>query len=220
MRDYKVLRGAEILYVEDDSDVLKFTSMVLEDYVGELCIAHDGAEALEILKKRRFDLVITDILMPRCNGITLISEMQRLYGEATPVIITTAHAEVGYLLEAIELGVSGYVLKPIDAEELLKCMERSLLPRAQANEIASKNLLLNAISVFVGGKKIEIIKYLLDNCDKESTFYGSYEDIMAALEVSKPTVVKTFKQLIDTGLLTRVKNKVYRIHPDISGGLG
>lgn len=217
MSRYNALKQARILYVEDEEDVLKITSLVLEDYAKKLHIARNGEEALEILKHEKIDLVITDILMPKMSGIDLLRHMRELYGESISTIITTAHTETSYLLEAINLGVDGYVLKPIDVEELLRAMEKAILPKIQANELASQNLLISAISVFVGGKKIEIIKYLLDNCDHESMFHGSYEDIIAALNVSKPTVVKTFKQLIDTGLLTRVKNKLYHIHPEISG---
>ena len=53
------------------------------------------------------------------------------------------------------------------------------------------------------------------NIDEEYIFRGSYESIMEAIDVSKPTVVKTFAQLIETGLITKIKNKIYRLHPDI-----
>ena len=79
-----------------------------------------------------------------------------------------------------------------------------------------QNVLLNAISIFVGGKKIEIIKYLIEHSDDENIFYGSYEDIVQEVGVSKPTVVKTFRQLIDTGLLVRLKNKIYKFQSDIT----
>lgn len=97
-----------------------------------------------------------------------------------------------------------------------KTILKATLPKFQAKQLHEKNVLLNAISVFVGGKKIEIIKYLIENSDKDNIFYGSYEDIVEQLKVSKPTVVKTFRQLIDTGLLVRLKNKIYKLQPDIS----
>lgn len=84
MKEYEVLKNARILYVEDEEDVLKFTSMVLEDYTGELYIAKNGEEALEILAHQKIDLLITDILMPRVSGIELIKEMRQRYGRASP----------------------------------------------------------------------------------------------------------------------------------------
>ncbi|MDY4426564.1 MAG: response regulator [Helicobacter sp.] len=214
--DEVMIKKIKVLYVEDEEDILKFTSMVLEDYVDKLFIARNGKEALEILKQEDIDLIITDILMPKLNGIDLIREIKKNPLWDIAVIVATAHTETQYLLDCIELKVDGYILKPIDVEELLKTILKAVLPKFQANELQAKNILLNAISVFVGGKKIEIIKYLIENSDSENIFYGSYEDIIQELSVSKPTVVKTFRQLIDTGLLIRLKNKIYKIQPDIS----
>ncbi|EEQ63808.1 response regulator receiver domain protein [Helicobacter pullorum MIT 98-5489] len=214
--DEAMMRKIRVLYVEDEEDILRFASMVLEDYVDKLFIARNGKEALEILKKENIDLIITDILMPKISGIELIREIKKNPLCDTAVIVATAHTETQYLLECIELRVDGYILKPIDVDELLKTILKAILPKFQASELRAKNVLLNAISVFVGGKKIEIIKYLIEHSDEENIFYGSYEDIVQELGVSKPTVVKTFRQLIDTGLLVRLKNKIYKIQPDIA----
>ena len=196
-----------ILYAEDDNDTANLTSLVLEDYVGRLLVAKNGQEALNLFKLHKVDLVITDILMPKMNGIELIDAIRTSSTHPdVPVVITTAHTETKYLLDAIRLRVDGYILKPINVEELLHALDKAILPFLQADEIASKNLLINAISTFVGGKKIAIIQFLLSHCDK---------DIIAHLNVSKPTIVKTFKQLIDTGILIKIKNKVYKIHPDL-----
>lgn len=205
-----------ILYAEDDNDTANLTSLVLEDYVGRLLVAKNGQEALNLFKLHKVDLVITDILMPKMNGIELIDAIRTSSTHPdVPIVITTAHTETKYLLDAIRLRVDGYILKPINIEELLHALDKAILPFLQADEIASKNLLINAISTFVGGKKIAIIQFLLSHCDEDNIFYGSYEDIIAHLNVSKPTIVKTFKQLIDTGILIKIKNKVYKIHPDL-----
>ena len=214
--DEAMMKKIRVLYVEDEEDILRFASMVLEDYVDKLFIARNGKEALEILKKENIDLIITDILMPKISGIELIREIKKNPLCDTAVIVATAHTETQYLLECIELRVDGYILKPIDVDELLKTILKAILHKFQASELRAKNVLLNAISLFVGGIKVEIIKYLIEHSDEENIFYGSYEDIVQELGVSKPTVVKTFRQLIDTGLLVRLKNKIYKIQPDIA----
>lgn len=209
-----------VLYAEDDTDAANLTSMVLEDYVGRLLVAKNGQEALNLFRLHKVDLIITDILMPKMNGIELISNIRESSTHPdVPVVITTAHTETKYLLDAIRLRVDGYILKPVHIEELLHALNKAILPFLQADELASKNLLINAISTFVGGKKIAIIQFLLTHCDEDNIFYGSYEDIIAHLNVSKPTIVKTFKQLIDTGILIKIKNKVYKIHPDIDSNV-
>lgn len=217
MDKYSNLKNLTVLYVEDDEDTQRITSIVLEDYVGRLILAKNGQEALNIFDTHNIDMILTDILMPKLNGIEFIKAIRK--GKTNPhrpVIITTAHTEVPYLLDAISLKVDGYILKPLDVDELLTTLQKAILPKLQALELESKSLLINAISAFIGGKKIEIIKFLLDNCDKDHVYYGSYEDIIAHLNVSKPTIVKTFKQLIEVGLLIKIKNKVYKIHPDVT----
>lgn len=213
--DMKILKQLRVLYVEDEEDILKFAAMVLEDYVHKVFVASNGKEALKILKHQKIDLVITDILMPKLNGIELIKEIRKTFLEVASIVVT-AHTETKYLLECIELRIDGYILKPIAIEELLKTILRAVLPKFQASEIQMQNALLNAIAVFVGGKKIEIIKYLIAHCDAHNVFYGSYEDIVQEVGVSKPTVVKTFRQLMDTGLLVRLKNKVYQFQSQVT----
>lgn len=115
--DEKILKNLKVLYVEDEEDILKFASMVLEDYVDKLFVARNGKEALEILKTEHIDLCITDILMPKLNGIDLIREIRKNYAKDIALIVATAHTETRYLLDCIELRVDGYILKPIDARE-------------------------------------------------------------------------------------------------------
>lgn len=213
---YEKLKKLTLLYVEDDEDTLKASAMILEDYVGKLIVARNGKEALELLAQNHIDLILTDILMPKMNGIEMIRRIREgRSNPQIPIVITTAHTETQYLLDAIYLRVDGYILKPIVIQNLLETLVKVVLPTIQVRTISNQNLLINAISTFVGGKKIEIIRYLLKNIDEEFIFRGSYESIMEALDVSKPTVVKTFSQLMETGLITKVKNKIYRLHPDI-----
>lgn len=213
---YEKLKQLSLLYVEDDNDTREASATILEDYVGKLIVAKNGKEALELLSQNSIDLILTDILMPKMNGIEMIRKIREgKINPQIPIVITTAHTETQYLLDAIHLRVDGYILKPIVIGDLLDTLTKVVLPIIQARMISNQNLLINAISTFVGGKKIEIIRYLLKNIDEEYIFRGSYESIMEALDVSKPTVVKTFSQLMETGLITKIKNKIYRLHPDI-----
>lgn len=209
----KFLKNATILYAEDDDDTRSITAGVLEDYCGRLLLAKNGEQALELFKTHNIDIVLTDILMPKINGIDLATKIRNgINNPNVPIIIATAHTETKYLLESINLSIDGYLIKPLNIDELILSLVKAILPSYQANELKEKNTLIEAISTFVGGKKIEILNFLLHNCDKDSVYYGSYEDIMNAIDVSKPTVVKMFKQLVEVGLVTKVKNKVYKIN--------
>jgi len=207
----EILEDLKVLYVEDEEDILKQTSMVLEDFIGKLYIAKDGEEALKIALEEPIDLIVTDILIPKKNGIEFLEILKNEHDKSFPTIITTAHTDAKYLLSAINnLDVRFYIIKPINIKELLKAMYDLILPIIQKRELLLYKNILTGLTVFVGGKKIEIIKYILNNLDKDNTFNGTYNDIMQNLNVSKPTVIKLFKELIDGGILERVRNSVYK----------
>ena len=208
------LKDLTILYAEDDPDTLNLTAMVLEDYVGRLILAKNGQEAWNLFNQHKIDALLQDILMPKLGGLDLVVLNRQSTQPNVPIIITSAHTEVKYLLEAINLKVDNYILKPIEIDSLLKDLQRAILPDVQAKEIEAQNLLIKAISTFVGGKKIEIVKYLIEQCDEDKVLHGSYEDILMHLNVTKPTIVKTFKQLMNARILIKVRNKVYRFLQD------
>ena len=102
-----------ILYVEDEQELRENTKRPLSCLCDELITACDGQEGLELYTKYNPDIVVSDIKMPNMNGI----EMTKAMKEINPnqhIIFTTAHSESGFFMEAIEMQVDGYILKPID----------------------------------------------------------------------------------------------------------
>lgn len=80
--------------------------------------ANDGVEAMEFLKKNKVDLVLTDIKMPGMDGIKFIEEAKKYFGDRHKFVIISGYGEFGYAREAIKLGVTDYLLKPIKEGEL------------------------------------------------------------------------------------------------------
>lgn len=114
-----------VVIAEDQAMVLGALAALLEierdlEVVGR---ARDGAEALELCKSLRPDVLLTDIEMPRLTGLELAAAMQR---ESLPtrVIILTTFARGGYLRRALDAGASGYLLKDAPAEQLANAVRR------------------------------------------------------------------------------------------------
>lgn len=208
--DLNGLKDLIVLYVEDDENVLNQTKLILEDFVSEIHVANNGEEAIEILKNLKPDIIIADINMPKMNGIDMLKTIKSELELDIPSIITTAHTDTGYLLDAINLKVDGYIVKPINIKDLINTIYKVMEPILQKKDLDGCSHVVEALSALVGGKKIEILKYVIDNLDEDKVFYGSYQDIMEALDVSKPTVVNMFKELISAGIIEKIKNKVYR----------
>ncbi len=208
--DLNSLKNLELLYVEDDIDVMNQTKLILDDFVKVVHTARDGAEGLEVALREKIDIVVADINMPKMNGIEMIKAIKIENEKNIPCIITTAHTDTEFLIDAINLKVDGYIIKPINIKDLINSIYTVMLPIIQKKEIEGCAHVVESLAALVGGKKIEILKYIIDNLDEEKIFYGSYQDIMEALDVSKPTVVNMFKQLIGAGILEKIKNKVYK----------
>jgi CheY-like chemotaxis protein len=209
--DYSELKKLSVVFAEDDDEVRNIVAGLLEDFFGSIVAVKDGIEAYDAIKSSRPDVLITDILMPRLNGLELIKRLMEEKIRPDIVLIATAYSETNFFLDSIKLRVDGYILKPIQIKELFSQILSILKTKRQEGELEISKKLINAISVFVGGKKIEIIRHLLEKADKDGIYWGSYENVMEAVNVSKPTVVSTFKQLSDAGLIERLKNKCYKL---------
>ncbi|NBC33808.1 MAG: response regulator [Alphaproteobacteria bacterium] len=103
--------------------MLEQLSMFLNRRVGSLYVARNGVEGLAAFGRDRPDIVITDIVMPEMDGLTMAERIKQL-DPATPVIVTTAVSETDHLIRAIEIGIDKYVLKPIDTAALLEAVGR------------------------------------------------------------------------------------------------
>ena len=118
------LRRLTILFVEDEEFSRELCSEFLSRIVGRLVTAKNGVEGLDAWRQHKPDIIITDIQMPYMDGLAMVQEI-RSVDRAIPVIIMSAFDEPKYLKRSIDLGVSGYALKPVDvcmfAATLLNC---------------------------------------------------------------------------------------------------
>jgi len=113
---------ATILYVEDEQNIRDGLSPILNFLSDELYTAVDGEDGLDQYKKHKPDIVISDIKMPKMNGIEMVKAIKSINNKQH-ILFTTAHSESNFFMEAIESHVDGYVLKPIDLDILEEHIE-------------------------------------------------------------------------------------------------
>ncbi len=114
-----------VLYVEDEELTRAAVSAPLGRRVQTLLQANNGREGLELFRLHRPGIVITDIRMPVMDGLTMAREIKAL-DEKTQIIVTTAHNDTRYFLDAIDIGIDRYVLKPIDHKKLFSGLEKCM----------------------------------------------------------------------------------------------
>jgi two-component system chemotaxis response regulator CheY len=112
----------DVLIVDDSAAIRKILQRVLRQTdlpLGEIHEAGDGTEAVEILKKRSFGLVLSDINMPQMDGLQLLARVKEMeHMRNVPVIMITTEGGQGKVMEAVQLGATGYVRKPFTADQI------------------------------------------------------------------------------------------------------
>lgn len=158
----EILKNISILYVEDENDVREFTSKLLTSLLRKVYTAKDGQEGLDIYKENHtdIDLIISDINMPRMNGLTMCEKIKEI-NKDIPLVITSAHNDTNFLKKAIEVGVSTYAMKPIDLYQLIESITKAMEPILLKRQLLDMNLSLESKIE----KEICKIKSILDAQD-------------------------------------------------------
>jgi DNA-binding NtrC family response regulator len=114
-----------ILVVDDDESLRRVTQFQLEQAGYQVSVAPNGNQALAVLQKSPYDLVLTDLQMPDISGMELLKKIRLNYPE-TPVIIVTAYGTVENAVEAMKTGAYDYITKPVNLDELQLIISRTL----------------------------------------------------------------------------------------------
>jgi DNA-binding NtrC family response regulator len=156
---------ANILVVDDEQAIRDALRMVLDEEGYVTQAAGDGKEAMDLINKSDFDIVITDLKMPEMDGMSLIRQIQQICPQ-TSVIIITAHGSLESAIEALRIGAYDYILKPFDFDDvlykikrLIKQKELVLENQALRQEVEQKYSFSNIVGQSPQMKKIfELIK--------------------------------------------------------------
>jgi len=124
---------AKILIVDDEAGVLLTTRAILQQEGYDVEAAASGVEAVEAIRQRHYDLVLTDLKMPGIDGLGVLAEVRKR-SPLTVTVMMTGYGSVVSALDAVQLGAYEYLLKPIEVEDLKQAVRRSL-ERKRLSEI-------------------------------------------------------------------------------------
>jgi len=120
----KLTKDLKILYVEDDESIREQTEMTLSIFFQKVDVAVDGEEGLKKYEKENYDIVFTDISLPKITGLELVKIIKDKNPSQRTILVSAYHNNNSYLLEAVKLGVDGFILKPIDKNQLINTIEK------------------------------------------------------------------------------------------------
>jgi len=122
-----------ILIVDDESTIRDTLSLILKEEGYETQTAANGLEALNKIKELNFDLVITDLKMPKVDGLELMEKLKEI-SPKTSVIVITAYATLESAIQALRLGAYDYIIKPLDFDDVILRIKRLMEHRELEQE--------------------------------------------------------------------------------------
>jgi len=193
---------SRVLVADDEAGIRKVVRDAFEHSGHEVETAIDGQEAIDLLEQVHFDLVVTDLAMPRVSGLDLVREIRRK--SAVPILVLTVRAEEREKVRLLDAGADDYVTKPFGVSELL-ARARALLRRENRNggvrEARWGDVAVNleTRSVEKAGKPVHLTPT---------------EFALLAKLIQKPAAVWTHRQLLAAvwGTTAGVSNDTLRVH--------
>jgi len=190
--NFAALKHLSILYIEDEPHIRKNALEYLGRYCKKVYEAEDGIVGLSLYNRYKPDLIITDIKMPKLNGLDFIAKV-REEDATTPIIITTAHNDTDYLLKAVELRLVRYLIKPITSEKLHQALNMACESLADESvglinldahtqyDMPNQTLFVNQKPIRLTHNEVVFFDYLAKNSQRVIS-YSEIENLIWAYE--------------------------------------
>ncbi|MDR0762414.1 MAG: response regulator transcription factor [Campylobacteraceae bacterium] len=217
------LKTVTALYVEDEANIRKTLANAIEDEFKLFFTAGDGSEGLKKFKKYKPDIVITDLLMPVKDGLSLARDIKAM-SKDTLVIVLSAFSEKEKLLGAIDAGVDKYIIKPVYPDELLSLIVKLAQQKFAVNNMiefgggyqfdkAKKALVKDGETIILTKKEIAFISFLANSTD----YFAPHEDIKRCVwsentsDAAIRTFVKRIRNKTDKNFIRNIPTLGYKI---------
>jgi len=218
------LKNLKVLYIDDEDNIRKSAVEYLSFYCDNIYQAEDGVSGLEAYEKHSPDIIITDIKMPKLNGIEMVKKI-RQKDKKTKIIIATAFLETSYLLKAVELGLIKYLIKPITANKLLpvlkSCTEDIVEEKSVFKlgddfifDIFNKALFYKEELVFLAKKELMFLELMIKNHNR-AVKYDEFDNYIWDGQMSEDairTVVKELRKKISKEAVKNLSGIGYQIN--------
>lgn len=220
----RFLKELKVLLVEDEERLSQLFQNAIGDYFRKFYIAKDGVEGLDKFHTLKPDIIITDIMMPRQTGLEM-AEKIRESDKNIPIIILSAYSETDKFLNAIDIGVVKYFIKPYDPDELLDYIssledkfESKLIP---LSDIFFYNKSTNALYknrrfIALSKKEIEFMQLLIE--EKHNGNYLLKNELIIkklwdedATKERLRTFIKRLREKTSKDLILNVKGQGYKL---------
>ena len=222
---YDKLKNMTILYAEDEVGIRENIADSLRYYAKDVYEANDGQEGYEIYKEKAPDIILSDIHMPNVNGIEFVKKI-RNENRNVPIVMITAHTDKEYLLEAVELHMEKYIVKPVDIDDLFetldKCVQvldsnKKILLKVDEDylyDYDTKELKYKCENIILNRKEIIFLEVLISNQNRIVNYDELQEkvwgdDVMT--DSALRSLVRNLRKKLPTDLIFNLSGVGYRL---------
>lgn len=197
---------AKILIIDDEEDIRESLSDIIKDEGFEVVVAENAVKAREIKSKIRFDLILLDIWMPDCDGISLLKQWAKDKEINCPVIMMSGHGTIDTAIEATKIGAFDFLEKPISLQKLLKTISLAL----------KKSIHITKLDIsFINDVESPVIKILrqrLKDLKKENLILiggkeGNFLNVCIEFLLGNNFSVYDSKNKLDSLLINKIQEK-------------
>ena len=235
-KEKTLVKPISLLYIEDDSDIQEIYLDSIKEEVETVHLAYDGEEGYASYLKFKPDIILLDINMPKLDGLSLAKKIRET-DSSVKIIITTAYSEQEKLLQAIELYLIKYILKPIDPVALKEALQKAKHEIAESEKLEepsrisyaldeqtlwdfeSEKLYANDAEVKLTKNERRLLKFLSTNKDKVFTFFEifdhiSYDDFDKDYDANQVrALVKLLRKKVPKESIINIYGEGYRFNP-------
>jgi len=210
------MKECVIVYVEDDENIKEIITEYLKRYTSHVYVASNGEDGYSLYEKMKPNLMLLDINTPKLNGIEVATKI-RENDSATRIIMVTAYTNKEFMLDAVELNLTRYLVKPITGDEISEAFKKCLL---ELEELSPELNELNLGNSYIYNQKSKTLSHgtedvylrhkeliLLDYMTKNINLTLSYETLENALW--DDDIVST------NALKAQIKNLRKKLYPGI-----
>ena len=223
----KILKNLNILYVEDEDEIINKYAYFLEECFREVHIARDGEEAYQFYQEHKIHLIILDLLIPKLNGINLAKRIRK-EDDSVVLIALTAHSDREILLDIIDLNFSSYLIKPVGRTDLMQALlkvskkvdagKNLPLPCNCYWDSKSKTLFCDETAITLTKRELKLFELLVKKsgspCSDDEIFFHVWGDDFNKVITNSSirTLVKNLRKKIPPELIKNQYGVGYKIN--------
>ncbi len=224
-----IMKDLSILYIEDDSKVQEYIAEFLGRYTPHLYLAGSAEEGWKLYQEKKPDIMLLDINLPGKSGIEFAREIRQT-DKDTRIIISTAYTDKAFLLRAVELGLTRYLVKPITGKELIDAFGKAAnefmesqksilvdLGEGYSYDRQRRILLFHETEIPLRRKEMELLEFFVKNRGQTLSYEILQYEIWDDAPMSKDAIraqIRNIRKKSHRDIIQNINAVGYRLYKD------